>query len=342
MSTVEPGSGVVCVTGASGFVGTHVVHAMLRRGHRVRATVRDPDDTKKCAHLLALDGADERLELVPGDLLTEGSFDRAVEGCAAVVHTAAVALLTAKDPQRQIVDPSVRGVTNVLGSVRRAGGVKVFVQTSSMAAMVSTPVAGKRYQEGDWNEEAKLHNDPYGLAKTLAERAVWRFAEEDGAPRCVAINPALVLGPLYVKAHVRSSPSVLRDLLVGTFPAIPRFQFGVVDGREVGDAHALGVERDVMGRFLLVAEPLWLREIADVLRPHYPDRKITKRQLPNFLMYVASLFDKRVDRTMLDQLLDKTIGFDNTRSRDVLGVDYRPAERTVLDTAASMIGRGFA
>lgn len=339
--TLAPGDAPVCVTGASGFVGSHVVQELLRRGHVVRGTVRDPGDDAKCAHLRAFEGA-ERLELTRADLFEEGGFDDAVAGCGAVVHTAAVAMLTADDPQKKIVDPSVNGVRNVLGSVRRDGGVRVFVQTSSMAAIVGCPEPGRTYSEDDWNEAATLKTDPYGLAKASAEREVWRFADEDGAPRCVAINPSLVLGPLYSKKHLRASPSVVRDLLTGTFPAVPKLHFGVVDGRDVGAAHANAVEQAVSGRFLLAAGTFWMREMAELLASRYPDRKIRTWELPNPVMYLASLFDKRIDRAMLDQLLGKRVALDSTRSREVLGLDYRSAEDSLSDTAESLIAGGYA
>lgn len=341
MSVVAPGDAPVCVTGASGFVGTHVVQELLRRGHTVRGTVRNPDDDTKCAHLRTLEGSD-RLELVKADLFGEDAFDEAVAGCGAVVHTAAVAMLTADDPQKKIVDPSVDGVRNVLGSVRKDGGVKVFVQTSSMAAVNNGPEPGRTYSEEDWNDAATLESDPYGLAKAEAEREVWRFAEEPDAPRCVAINPSLVLGPLWTKAHARTSPSVVRDLLTGTFPAVPKFHFGVVDGRDVGAAHANAVEREVDGRFLLVTEALWMRDMAEHLKGRYPDRKIRTWELPNLLMYLASMFDKRVDRSMLDALLGKRVLLDASRSREVLGLEYRSAESSLYDTAESLISGGFA
>ena len=341
-STVEPASGTICVTGASGFVGSHVVAAFLARGHHVRGTVRNPDDDAKCAHLNELDSASTNLELVAADLLEPGSFDEAVAGCAAVVHTAAVARLTAKDPQREIVDPSVDGVNNVIASVRKADSVKVFVQTSSMAAVMSSPKPGHAYTEEDWNEQATLTTDPYGLAKTLAERAVWEFAEEAGAPRCVAINPTLVLGPVWTKAHANTSPSVIRDMVSGGYPANPKFHFGVVDARDVGTAHVRAVEREVTGRHILAADALWLHQMAGVLRDAYPDRGVSIRRLPNFIMYLVSIFDKRIDRKMLRALLDKEVRVDNTHSRESLGLEYRSLSESLRDTAQSLIDRDFA
>ncbi|RYR69603.1 hypothetical protein Ahy_A03g016163 [Arachis hypogaea] len=91
---------VVCVTGASGYIASWIVNFLLQRGYTVRATVRDPSDPKKVEHLLKLNGAKERLHLFKADLLEEGSFDSAIEGCDGVFHTASPVLLhVVKDPE---------------------------------------------------------------------------------------------------------------------------------------------------------------------------------------------------------------------------------------------------
>lgn len=89
----------VCVTGASGFIASWLVKFLLLRGYTVHATVRDPCDSKKTKHLLALDGAVDRLHLYKANLLEEGSFDAVVDGCEGVFHTASPFTYTVNDPQ---------------------------------------------------------------------------------------------------------------------------------------------------------------------------------------------------------------------------------------------------
>jgi len=340
MSTVTPGQGTVCVTGASGFIGSHIVACLLERGHTVRAAVRDPSNEAKTAHLKALPGA-ERLSFGRGDLMEPGSFDDAIAGCAAVVHAAAAVLLTAKDPQRDIVDPSVQGVANVLASAAKNDALRVWVQTSSTAAIAYSPHPDRAVNEDDWNDDASLARDPYGLAKVLAEKAVHAWGE-DRAIRIAAINPSLVLGPVFTKAHCGASPALLRDTLGGVFPMLPRFHFGVVDVRDVALAHVLAVENDVSGRFLLAARTAWLADIGRELAALHPDLKVTTRTAPTPLMYLGALFDKRMDWAMLRALLNKEVRLDASRSRDVLGLTYRPFEETVAECAKSMLDPGWA
>ena len=79
---------IFAVTGASGFIASHIVRICLERGHKVRACVRDPSDETKTEHLRALSGAEAHLTLHSGSLLDPGSYDEAVQGCDGVFHVA--------------------------------------------------------------------------------------------------------------------------------------------------------------------------------------------------------------------------------------------------------------
>ncbi|MCB9527987.1 MAG: NAD-dependent epimerase/dehydratase family protein [Myxococcales bacterium] len=339
---IRIGQDLVLVTGATGFIGSHVVAALLDRGHRVRATVRDPNDAARTAHLRRFAEADPgRLTLVAADLMDPASLEAAVAGSAVVVHTAAVARMAAPDPQRAIVDPSVEGINNVLSAVRKAGAVRRVVHTSSVATL---PGAGERViDERDWNTDSTLRDDPYGLAKTTAERSLWQFAEAVEGVEVVALLPSMVFGPVFTRDHLRTSPGVLRDLLVGTFPAVPRIHLNVVDARDVALAHALAVEKPgVAGRFIVSREGRWMRELALDLARLCPAYKIRTGALPDLLMYAAAVFDPRLSLRTARRLLGRAARFDNRRSREVLGLDYRPLDETLRDAVESMVALGLA
>ncbi|CAI8617142.1 unnamed protein product [Vicia faba] len=124
---------VVCVTGASGYIASWLVKFLLQRGYTVRATVRNIDNPNKVGHLLKLDGAKERLQLFKADLLEEGSFDSAIQGCHGVFHTASPVQFVVDDPQTQLIVPAVKGTLNVLKSCAKSASVKRVVLTSSIA-----------------------------------------------------------------------------------------------------------------------------------------------------------------------------------------------------------------
>ncbi|XP_052729044.1 phenylacetaldehyde reductase-like [Vigna angularis] len=107
---------VVCVTEASDYIASWLVKFLLECGYTVKATVRDTNDPENVDHLLSLDGANERLNLVKANLLEEGCFDSAVEGCHAVFHTASPFFNDVKDLQTELLDLAMKGTLNVLKS----------------------------------------------------------------------------------------------------------------------------------------------------------------------------------------------------------------------------------
>ncbi|KAL2942061.1 Tetraketide alpha-pyrone reductase 1 [Bienertia sinuspersici] len=146
----EAGKKVVCVDGASGYIASWLVKLLLNRGYTVKATVRDP---KKVDHLRSLEGAKERLHLLPANLLEEGSFDAAVEGCEGVFHTASPFYHDVKDPQVELLDPAVKGTNNVLNACAKFSSIKRVVLTSSMAAVAynSKPRTPEVVVDESWN-----------------------------------------------------------------------------------------------------------------------------------------------------------------------------------------------
>lgn len=333
----------VCVTGASGFVGSYVVRELLERGHEVRATVRDPQDAPKTAHLRAMGD----VRLYAADLMDGSSFDEAFAGCRGVVHVASTVQLSAKDPQREIVDVAVNGTRHVLEAARRAGTVERVVLTSSMAAIVDPARPdGHLFTEADWNESANLRDNPYDVSKREAERAA--FAYHAGLPEAerftlTAVHPSFVLGPVLSKVHLKSSPSAVRTLLRRQYPACPNLSFAIVDVRDVAAAHAQALETpNPSPRHILTSEPLFMPEMARLLKRHFPDKPIPTRKMPDPVMYLAPLVDKRLSFGFVRRNLGKQRRLSNELARNELGVDFRPAEESLVDTARSMIDQGWA
>ncbi|KAL0380105.1 UNVERIFIED_CONTAM: Tetraketide alpha-pyrone reductase 1, partial [Sesamum angustifolium] len=195
---------VVCVTGASGFIASWLVKLLLERGYTVKATVRNLNDPKKVAHLKALEGAEERLHLVQADLIEDGSFDSVVDGCEGVFHTASPVFFSTSDPQAELIEPAVKGTLNILRACSKVTSVRRVVVTSSMASVSFNDkpkgpdvVIDEGFQIR--HSVKKPRFDPakywYPLSKTLAEKAAWKFAEENGMD-LVIMHPGFVLGPL--------------------------------------------------------------------------------------------------------------------------------------------------
>ncbi|KAJ0037743.1 hypothetical protein Pint_23940 [Pistacia integerrima] len=191
---------VVCVTGASGFIASWLVKFLLERNYTVKATVRDPNDPK-IKHLHELDGTKERLHIFKANLLEEGSFDSAVDGCEGVFHTASPVTFSANDPQAELIDPAVKGTLNVLRSRAKVQSVKRVVVTSSIASILfnGNPLT----PDVNW----------YLVSKTLAEEASWKFSKENGID-LVTLHPGLVIGP-FLHSTLNLSLEVILDITNG-------------------------------------------------------------------------------------------------------------------------------
>lgn len=165
----------VCVTGAGGFIGSWVVHSLLEHGYIVHGTVRNKN---KSSHLKELPNS-ERLHLFEADLLVEGSFDKAFEGCSGVFHTASPFFFSGvTDPETQMLKPAIDGTLSVLRSVCRTPTIKRVIVTSSLAAIiVGNYEQDHEFTEEDWSDEnlQRSANMWYLLSKNLAERAFWDF-----------------------------------------------------------------------------------------------------------------------------------------------------------------------
>jgi len=337
----DPGA-LVAVTGATGFIASHLVKLLLERGYRVRGTVRNPDKAADVAHLRALPGAAERLELHAADLLTAGAFDAVVAGCRAVFHTASPYVLDAKDPQRDLVDPAVEGTRNVLGACARAASVTRVVLTSSMAAITDEPGGEHVLTEADWNTRSTLTRNPYYLSKTQAERAAWTFVEE-ARPGfdLVVINPFLVIGPSLAPG-LNTSNQVFVDLLAGTYPAIMNLTWGFVDVRDVASAHVLALEqRAATGRYICAASTIAMRALVTLLRERgQGGDKLPRRGLDcalgDGLVKLSSYAQPRGVGSYLRTHVGRVPRYDNGKIQRDLGLTFRDVPTTILETIADL------
>ena len=332
----------VCVTGAAGFIAGHVIVDLLDDGIAVNATVRDLSDDAKRAHLDALkEQYPGKLELFEADLLEPGSLDAALEGCDALIHTAAAVILAAPDPQKQIIDVAVKGTQNVLDAVARTPSIKRIVMTSSIAAVMSYDQQDKTYTEDDWCTSDDLSLDPYGMGKAQSERLLWEFADKHAdRVQAVAINPSVVIGRPLAKHHMRSSLSFIRDLVGWTYPACPPMRFHLVDVGDVAQGHVRALTSDkAAGHRIIFSDRLMsMLEISKVLSRKY---KTPVRVLPKLALYIAAYFDKRFSLRLARASANLRYQFRSDRPAKLLGINLKNTEESILEAADTMVEEGW-
>ncbi|KAM2601531.1 hypothetical protein COP2_040881 [Malus domestica] len=315
---------VVCVTGASGYIASWLVKLLLQRGYIVKATVREPNDSRKTEHLLALDGAKERLQLFKANLLEEGSFDPAVDGCEGVFHTASPVQLSAADPQTELTDPAVKGTLNVLKSCVKFPTVKRVILTSSMAAVMvnGRPLNPDVVIDETWYSDQAICEqlkEWYFLSKTLAEEAAWKFSKENGID-LVTINPSYVIGPLLQPTLNLSVEMILN--LKNDIPSIISSNYPSSDVRDVAFAHVQAFEvPSASGRYCFVGHVTPMSKALSILHELHPT------------FFPPEKWDD-------DKPCEPGYQISKEKAKS-LGVNFLPLEVSLRDTIESLKEKGF-
>jgi nucleoside-diphosphate-sugar epimerase len=327
----------VVVTGANGHLGCALVLDLLNHGYQVTATVRDPSDLRKTAHLRDAAegvGAAKRLDIVAGDLMDANCWGDILAGKDGLFQVAAVYSTMSKNPQEDIIDPSIVGTLNPLRAAAEQGVSRV-VYTSSIAAVGGMP-EGRAKTESDWNENFSL---PYTYAKTESEKRAWALAEECGLDLRVC-NPGMIWGPHFSR-HTPST-EIMSNLIRGKYPMAAKIGFAIVDSRDVASAHRLAYEiESAEGRFLLSAIDLQFIDMGKRVKAVEPKAKVPKIRAPWPLVQVNLFFDwgmglfgrkRTMSRAIVKSMRRGTSIYDCSKSHKVLGWKPRPLEETIRDT----------
>jgi len=271
------------VTGATGFLGSHVARVLGEQGADLRLLVRATSNLKNLEGLKA--------ETATGDLRDSSSFEKAISGCDVVFHVAADYRLWVQDPA-EMYRSNVEGTRALLDAARK-NGVRCMVYTSSVATIGFTG-NGRPADEDSPVSVADMIGH-YKRSKFMAEQ----LAMEAGRSgmRVITVNPTTPVG----EQDVKPTPTgrIIVDFLKGKFPAYVETGLNLVDVHECARGHVAALEKGrTAERYILGGENLTLKQILNKLGAisGLPSPKL---KLPYFVAYAAGFVDETVSGRLL-------------------------------------------
>ncbi|KAH8592762.1 putative cinnamoyl-CoA reductase [Bisporella sp. PMI_857] len=328
----------VLVTGGTGYVAAHVLNSFLSRGYNVRTTVRNEASAEKVrkSHRKYLD---QLSFAIVKDVALPGGHDEAVKDVDGVIHTASPFVTKVEDNVRDLLDPAIKGTTEVLKSIQKNNPkVKRVVLTSSFAAVGDFTKGirpGYTYSEKDWNPVTlEIASNPetdgtiaYCASKTFAEKAAFDFVKENNVNFSVAsILPPMIYGPAAHTVegldHLNTSSADLYRLINGSEKIVPGDVFYAwVDVRDVGEAHLLAYEAPKAGgqRYLTTAGNYTYQQIVDIIRRDFPEKR--------------SVVPEGTPGTPLPDVYR----LDNSKIQNELGIKFRTLESSIHDAIAEFV-----
>ncbi|MFZ0821336.1 MAG: hopanoid-associated sugar epimerase [Candidatus Acidiferrales bacterium] len=267
------------VTGATGFLGSHVARQLAARGERVRVLARPASDRRALTDL--------PVEIAEGDLRDSTSLDKAMAGVSRVFHVAADYRLWARDP-REIYESNVTGTRNLLAAARKAR-VEKFIYTSTVATVAVD-------RSGLPNEATESTIDEmvghYKRSKWMAEQEARRAAHE-GVPVVIAM-PTTPVGP----GDWKPTPTgkIIVDFLNGRMPGYVQTGLNFVSVQDAAAGHLLVAEKGRVGeRYLLGAENLTLKQVLDELA-RITGKPSPRMKIPHAVALIAAYADTAFSR----------------------------------------------
>jgi len=323
------------VTGGTGFIGAHLVRALLARGDAVRCLARPGSRRDN------LDGLD--VEIATGDLCDPASLESAVAGCDLVFHCAADYRLYARDP-RELYAVNVEGTRCVLRAAASAGASRI-VYTSSVGALGLEPGGSPATETTPASLERMIGH--YKRSKFLGERVAEELARA-GAP-VVIVNPSTPVGELDIKPT--PTGRMIVDFLAGRMPAYVDTGLNLVDVRDVADGHLLAAERGRIGdRYILGHRNLSLREILGMLAA-LTGRPAPRLRVPHWLpaIYAAASTSMARARGAEPRVSIESVRmsryrmyFDPAKAVRELGLPQTPVENALDRAVAWFRAKGYA
>ena len=300
----------VGIIGGAGFIGSYVTKQFLENGYRVKVSATDISNKEKYAHLSALKNA-ENMELAPLDVQHLGQLKAFAAGCDILVHCGTPFQLEVEDPQRDLLDPTIKGTENFLRVVSETPAVKKVVFVASVAAHnTDFPMSAPGFAPAHVHTEkdkpyCSQESHPYCQAKYYADQAVRKFTQENPAPGfdIVTVSPVGVMG-MALSARADSTSMGVQFLFKNKIAPNPFIQ--------------MFYDMDVS----------WaLVDVADVAESVYKAATLPNLHGKNYLITSEScrISDISLMLNGKEPAGKPSIGYSNALATKELGVQFKPA-----------------
>lgn len=331
---------LIAVSGATGFLGAHVVCRLLQKGLQVRALKRAQSSMAEFEYIYSLlftdNKAKQHLTWVDADVLDTPALEEALKGVDEVYHCAAMVSFSQKD-KAQMMQVNVQGTANMV-NLSLINGVKKFAHISSIAALGREKSGVQVTEKSKW-VDSKL-NSNYAISKYKAEMEVWRASEE--GLNVVIVNPGVILG----SGDWHKGSCALFNIVYKGMPFYTRGVNGYVDVLDVADATIKLMDNNVFAeRFILVSDntemKYFLDETSTLLNKKKPSIEVNKilAELAWMGAAIAALFTgkkpnltKETSRASLNKYY-----YSNQKIKDKIGFEFIPIKQTITQTCKNLL-----
>ena len=324
----------VLVTGANGFIALHCILELLNNGYLVKGSIRNLEYADKVKKSFRKNINIKNLELCKLDLLKDDGWEEAICDCDYLLHIASPCVINEPKNENQIIEQAIQGTLRALKFANQFKINKVVI-TSSIGA-IAFGSKKRIYDKNDWTDINK-YVGTYIKSKTLAERAAWDFiSQKNPSFSMTIINPGMVFGPLLNNDSEGVSVKLIKNMIMGKFPALPKIFFTVVDVRDVAKIHikSLQINKSDQKRIIVTSpNTISFMEISNILR-ELGFKKAPKTFVPNLLIRFLSIFNQDM-KTSLAMINRGCFSVDVAETISIYEWDPIPIEKTLDDMIES-------
>lgn len=326
---------MILLTGATGFLGSHVLYKLLLNGEKVRATKRANSSLDNIKRVFTFYGKDklsllDKVEWIEADLLDIFAVEDAVKNIDEIYHCAAVVSFNPKD-KKIMLQTNARGTENLV-NVAIEANVKKFCHVSSIAALGRNTTKDIITETTWWKPSPK--NSDYSVSKYRAEREVWRASEE--GLDVIIVNPSVIIGP-------GDFTSGAYKMMLQAYKGIPFYTDGstaFVDVRDVADAMIKLMKSDIKNqRFIVSAENVTYRRFFDLLHDAFGKKRSSIKasksmvQIARYVDKIKSVLTGSEHAITADTVnaVSSSHLYDNAKLTAQLDIKYIPIEQSVKE-----------